>query len=352
LGLFRKRTTNVGRLQRRGNVEGLVAAAQHRDTFVDRDGSVVDVGGPVRREAVLALADIEDPRARAAARDALADADLSVRLAALESVRRTHDEDALPDAIQMAFAAVAHGEAAGEAVLGSLIQLAEPARANLYARGLIAHPSGELLHPQELRLFDEVIGSAPAEFQQRLIDELVVVMGTADADGQARAAGFLVALGDSAIEPAIRALGNPRTRLGAAVALGFLRSQRAVEPLLATVTDADAAVRRVAVRALGEIKDGRAVEALLSAARDEDYGVRAAAIKAIDSLGTLAVIQSVATLVGSEALPAGGEPARRLEQPAGSQPGVQPDGDPAPAPRAPAPVRPAQALRRLLGRPD
>jgi len=74
---------------------------------------------------------------------------------------------------------------------------------------------------------------------------------------------------------------DPRTRLRAANKLGESREQRAVEPLLAALSDKEPGVRKAATHALGLIRDELAVKPLISAIKDGDRHVRQAAAQGL-----------------------------------------------------------------------
>ncbi len=78
---------------------------------------------------------------------------------------------------------------------------------------------------------------------------------------------------------------RPAVRRAAAEALGALRDERAVEPLLRALEDRRPAVRRAVARALGQLGDARAVGPLLRALEDEDWTVRRATAEALGELG-------------------------------------------------------------------
>lgn len=66
-----------------------------------------------------------------------------------------------------------------------------------------------------------------------------------------------------------------------ASALGKIRSEKAIDPLIEALKDESEKVRRAAVLALMEIKSERAVEALAAALKDEDFEVRMYAKEAL-----------------------------------------------------------------------
>jgi HEAT repeat protein len=88
---------------------------------------------------------------------------------------------------------------------------------------------------------------------------------------------------EAAIDGLIAALTDTDAgvRTHAALALGELRSPRAVQPLIAAVKDSNVDVRKHALMALAEIGDESAIAAVTAALKDEDPGVRRAAAMAL-----------------------------------------------------------------------
>ncbi len=66
--------------------------------------------------------------------------------------------------------------------------------------------------------------------------------------------------------------------------LGLLYDLKGLEPLISTLKDDDAGVRKASAYALGEIKDPRAVEPLISALKDKELSVRWEAADALKSI--------------------------------------------------------------------
>jgi HEAT repeat protein len=86
----------------------------------------------------------------------------------------------------------------------------------------------------------------------------------------------------------IKALGfkkDPAVRRDAAAALGQLGDSRAVEPLLAALSDVEPEVRASVAAALGLLGELSAVEPLIGALQDDDPSVRTAAALALGGLG-------------------------------------------------------------------
>lgn len=134
---------------------------------------------------------------------------------------------------------------------------------------------------------------ADREFLRRLVDAteehsgaartvayLMSMLGTGPRD--ARVITMLAWLAPESVEPLVEALGDPAKGRQAALALGYLRDPRAVEPLRAVMIEGgDQAARSAAAWALGSIGDPGAADALLHAQPDES--VAAEAPEAVDS---------------------------------------------------------------------
>jgi len=102
-----------------------------------------------------------------------------------------------------------------------------------------------------------------------------------------QAAAALVAIGSASLAPLAEATRGPQwvARRNAVWALGALDDSRAVPPVIAALTDAEAPVRRQAAWALGALDDRQAVEALIAALGDVDAEVREQAAWALGAIG-------------------------------------------------------------------
>ena len=100
--------------------------------------------------------------------------------------------------------------------------------------------------------------------------------------------GECVKLGAVAVEPLIVSLkvDHPYVRMFVAEILGQMGDPRAVEPLIAALTDSEsgASIRDSAAKALGKIGDARAVEPLIAALKDSNWNVRKKAAEALVKL--------------------------------------------------------------------
>ncbi|MCG7847560.1 MAG: HEAT repeat domain-containing protein, partial [ANME-2 cluster archaeon] len=121
----------------------------------------------------------------------------------------------------------------------------------------------------------------------KAVEPLIKALAEGDNEVRRSAADALGEIkSDKAVEPLIKALakGDNEVRRSAADALGKIKSDKAVEPLIKALTEEDYFVRRSAARALGEIKYDKAVESLIKAVTEGDYFVRRSAA---DELGEI-----------------------------------------------------------------
>jgi len=126
-------------------------------------------------------------------------------------------------------------------------------------------------------------------------DGLVHVLETfSHTQSRVRAARYLHAFGERAVEPLCKALRNdeiPAVRAAAAESLGDIGDARAVEPLIDSLRSVEWQVRAAAAKALGQLKDARAIEPLCNALLDKDFNVRAAAAEALGLIGDERALQ-------------------------------------------------------------
>ncbi|OPY37936.1 MAG: PBS lyase HEAT-like repeat protein [Methanoregula sp. PtaU1.Bin051] len=123
--------------------------------------------------------------------------------------------------------------------------------------------------------------------QRKDLQGLIGALRFPDVTIQKEAASALCTFGPDAAGALLTALKTSDRigKLGIIEALGKIRETRAVEPLIACLTDESNEVRWVAAIALGEIEDSRATEPLSQALKDPDKYVRYGAAFALSRIG-------------------------------------------------------------------
>jgi HEAT repeat protein len=226
------------------------AVTQKRDTAVPALLAVLkDEDVSVRLAAVESLGNLSDPRAVDALVQALrTDTDARVREAAAEALGEIHSARAVPGLI---------------AALGS-----EKVSA---VRAKIASALGEIKDKRAVEALGAAVRDADAEVRREAVSAL------GELESAAAVPMLIPALKDADAE----------TRKEAASALGEIQSKDAVDALIPVTKDANAEVRKQAVEALGQIEDKRALAALEAAVRDANVEVRRQAIESIGHLDEL-----------------------------------------------------------------
>ncbi|MGH7469926.1 MAG: HEAT repeat domain-containing protein [Longimicrobiales bacterium] len=213
----------------------------------------------VRREAVQALGQQEDPRAVAALSRALReDTDAQVRKSAAWALGQIEDARAVP--------------ALSEALRRD--RDVEVRRTAVWALGEIE--------------------SANA------IDALFDAMNDADREVRAQSVWALGQIQDARAVPALTAAMRDtdlEIRRQAVWALGQIEDRAAVPALTQLLRDADAQVRRQAIWALGQIEDASAVPALTQALRDTDAEVRHQAVWALGQIETQEAVEPLVSML-------------------------------------------------------
>ncbi len=126
----------------------------------------------------------------------------------------------------------------------------------------------------------------PKSITARMRNEIAYLIRVAGRGG-AVAQCKLIGIGEPAVEPLIKTLGDKDAivRRTAAIILGKIGDRRAVEPLIKALRDKNNDVRLWATRALGEIGDARAVEPLMQALGDKDRDIRSGAASVLGEIG-------------------------------------------------------------------
>lgn len=291
----------IRRLRRRGDVDGLLRALEHRELVSLGGGERADLGAGVRVEALRALAEVATPADVPRISVALRDPDPLVRQCAVRVVRRV-DPEAAADAI--AATLVRAGKEFLEARLEALEALEDLVRqggggvARKVAFAIVENADASIDQVTQ-DSFRGFVDHASQEEVDALIAELVERLPALG--GRLENAQVVLAwLAPRTVEPLIQALDREGGyREPAAAVLGAIRDTRALQPLHSIIDDRRADVRRVTVWALGELRDPRAAEPLMKATMDDEYIVRRQAGEALDAMGSVALMAGVANMIRS-----------------------------------------------------
>lgn len=373
-----RRKPNVGRLRRRGNLDGLREALHHRDIYVDDDGTELDLGADVRVEAAEALAQFNGPAVADDLTAALSDPDPAVRLAALEAISKLGMPAAVERLVELSIAR--DEELITERAFELLASYGLEGAAELFADRLVEGSTVPLDDRHRAELLRLIEMDPRREIARQAVAERVIAYLGAPTDERtsARVETVLGWLGPPVAGRVLAELEDERDRPELVRAAGLLGDARAVEPIIRGLGSGDPTMRWSAARAAGTLNHTRVVPALLSATQDDEQIVRDAASAALDRMGTAAVLAGLATLMQPdgralrgagtgellrrtrEVLPttANGEPGppaepepepEPVEQPTAEQP-AQTAVQPAPAPAPYRPRRRGGLVERLLGR--
>lgn len=307
--LRRRRKPDVAELRSKGNLSALRALSRHRDLLWDRDGRPVDLGAPVRAEAIRALSEFYGPEVVEALYEAIGDPSPSVRRSAVTGLLEL-DSPAAATALISALVDWPEGHDA------ELRSDAGRGLAKMDASGLPEAYAARLLEsgrssatPFDRQVLEALLGSDVRGPDARpvLVDFLVSRLEDRADDRDAAVEGMLEWLAVDSVEALLRCLERGRSRIAAARLLGAGHDARAVEPLVRLLGDPETEMRATAATSLGQLRHAGAVEALLAATRDGEYSVRDAAMSALDAMGAAAVTVGLAAMVepgaGSAQLP-------------------------------------------------
>ena len=290
-----KRQPNVKALARKGDVDGLIQAASHTALIPGPDGATtVDVGVPIREEALFALRDVAPDRVGHVFVTALSDSSDRVRTAAVVALYERGDSERLAEAVTRL---PAMGRARATAVQ-ALFKLHHAGSSGRLADALIHRRDHDSLSEEEAGLVPALIR---AEERPAAAGEVVQLLISALSHEQEivadRAEALLVRLGPASIEALTRELAGGATPHRAAALIGEIQDGRGLQPLVAALSHPDARVRSQCCSALGKLRDPAAVEPLVQATQDPEHEVRVLAGAALDSMGTAAIALSVAALL-------------------------------------------------------
>lgn len=291
MGPGTERTPKVAALARRGDIAGLVEAAEHTDVRTGRDGSARDPGARVRQTAIETLAEMDARDATDVIVRALADPWDDVRCAA---IRALYDwGEAVPIAEAVAWLPA---EAPSRSMaLAAITKLADPASAPVLAISLVHGTAQAGLWEEELEVVALLCkGNGRRGPLAQVLDVLVEALAYRDEDVSGRAEDFLLWLGPQAARAVTASLDRSTAPHRTVWILGQIGGEAALEPLLSALDHADPRARAEACTALGDLRDPIAVEPLLDATRDSSHAVRVKAAAALDRLGTVGLIGALA----------------------------------------------------------
>jgi HEAT repeat protein len=294
MALLRKQP-NVQARARRGDEEGLVAAAGYQDLVSDPDGGMIDRGAEIRRQAILALGTVGHEAGGEAVEAALSDPSEEVRLAAIGVLHAWEKAEPLAAALPWL---PRDPRRSRDRALRALEQLRQPASALTLTAALTQAPDHEVIEDDESRLLKLLVeADESSNVAGPVVDQLLVALASERPATSDRAEALLAVLAPLSIESVLAELNaGPAPHRSAAV-LARIKDRRAVRPLMEGLGHHDPRVRAECARALAELQDPLAVNVLVDATRDPDYRVRASAWTALDRLGTVARIHSVATIL-------------------------------------------------------
>ncbi len=303
---------NIDRLERNGDVEGLINALKFKDCNIRKEaaGALKKIGdiralfpliealeykdwhesyavmGSVRETAAEALGVLGDRRAVDSLIKSLNDKDEEVRWKAAWALGNIRDRKAVEPLIYLLydkswavrrFAASALGKIGDERAVESLIQA---------------------LGDEEWHVRKYAADALGKIGEDRAVPSLVDALHDEDSDVRWKAVIALGKMKSAAVEPLIEILKNEdwNIRGRAAEALGKIGDERAVKPLINALVgrgkDRNKYVRGRAAEALGKIGDGRALKPLTQALEDPYIYVRAKAEEALKEMETATQIQT------------------------------------------------------------
>ena len=154
--------------------------------------------------------------------------------------------------------------------------------------------------PLAHRILNEI---SLTECSEYITDNFIPLVKNRNLEISRRAALALGAIkSEKAVDSLLTALSDEDSgvRWRAASALGAIKSEKAVDSLLTALSDEDSDVRWRAAFALGAIKSEKAVDSLLTALGDKDSDMRRSAASALDEIKSERAVDSLLTALGDE----------------------------------------------------
>jgi HEAT repeat protein len=289
-----ERKPNIKSLVRREDIDGLLEAASYRERAPSSEGTVSDLGIPIRVDAILALGTLAPEQGHTAIAAGLRDPADRVRCAAVRVLHALQEVDALAEALQWLPPQRGHSHALASR---AILDLRESVRASAVADGLIHREDDELLGDEATELMLALLEDQGADATDEVLELLIIALGDERGIVVDRAAELLVGLAPTSIEPLVAELRNGLNAADAAYVLGRIGDPETLDVLVKAMRHRDARVRAESAAALGELQDPAAVKPLLRLTHDPNHAVRNQARVALDRMGTVAVIEGVAELL-------------------------------------------------------
>jgi len=280
MGIFKKKFSqqDIEKLWEEENVESLIKAVKDKDK-------------DVRADAAEALGKIEDPRAVEPLIQALKDKDEDVRTDAAEALGKIGDPRAVEPLLQALndkdeyvriHAAEALGKIGDPRAVEPLLQALNDKDDRI--PGCAAEALGKIGDPRAAEPLIQALEGKSTVQQWEAIEALgnlgderaiVPLIKLIKDDSACRS---LIKIGKSAVGPLIESLKDEsaEVRKTAAAILGSIGDSRAVDPLIEVLNDVDRFVRCTAAMNLGVLRDKRAAEPLIQALKDVPYEARLA----------------------------------------------------------------------------
>jgi HEAT repeat protein len=289
-----ERKPNIKALLRREDIDGLERAASYQYLKPTSQGTLSDLGVPVRAEAVLALGALDASSGGQALARALRDPADAVRCAAVRVLHARQEVDLLVQALRWVPPDGGHSR---NLALRASYDLQEFVTAPMVAEVVIHRTDDELLSEDEAELVLALLHDERAETTDPLMKLLIPALSDERGIVADRAGELLRRLAPTSIDALAAELRTGVAPAEAAYVLGTITDPKALEALLEGLRHRDAGARAESASALAEHEHPAAVKPLLVATHDSDHSVRNQARIALDRLGNTAVIVGVAALL-------------------------------------------------------
>ena len=306
-----ERKPNIKSLVRREDIDGLLEAASYQDLTQNSAEAVIDLGIPVRTDAIVALGTIAPERGHKAIAAGIHDPADRVRCAAVRVLHALREGSVLADALRWLPPDQGHSR---KLAMQAIIDLRNSVSPSAVAAALVHHEDDDLLGEQDAQLIEALLEKEGPDATDAVLQLLVRALGDNRGIVVDRAAEVLVRLAPQSIETLVRELRMGSNAADAAYVLGRIGDPETLDALVKALRHRDSRVRAESAAAMGELRDPAAVTPLLRATQDPEHTVRRQASMALDRMGTAAVIEGVAELlrpVVREAVRSAVPPSRR-----------------------------------------